>query len=87
MTFRIDEDVKIELYGSTSFIIGESKLGGPALLGDLSPTWHPLTCGVVSVDIDRGFSVNQSILPTLEVGTASIVLSGFAVDPTLNPLF
>jgi hypothetical protein len=87
MTFRIDEDVKIELYGSTSFIIGQSKLGGPALLGDLSPTWHPLTCGVVSVDIDRGFSVNQSILPTLEVGTASIVLSGFAVDPTLNPLF
>lgn len=87
MTFKISEDIKIELYGSTSFIIGESKLGGPALLGDLTPTWHPLQCGVVSVDIERGFSVNQSILPTLEVGTASIVLSGFDVDPTLNPLF
>jgi hypothetical protein len=87
MTFKISEDIKIELFGSTSFIIGESKLGGPALLGDLTPTWHPLTCGVVSVDINRGFSVNQGILPNLEVGTANIVLSGFDVDPTLNPLF
>jgi hypothetical protein len=87
MTFKISEDIKIELYGSTSFIIGQSILGGPALLGDLSPTWHPLTCGVVSVDIERGFSVNQGIVPSLEVGTANIVLSGFDVDPTLNPLF
>jgi hypothetical protein len=87
MTFKIAEDIKVELFGSTSFIIGQSKLGGPALLGNLTPTWHPLTCGVVSVDIDRGFSVNQGILPSLEVGTANIVLSGFDVDPTLNPLF
>jgi hypothetical protein len=87
MTFKISEDIKIELYGSTSFIIGESQLGGPALLGDLTPTWHPLTCGVVSIDIDRGFSVTQGVLPSLEVGTANIVLSGFDVDPTLNPLF
>lgn len=87
MTFKISEDIKIELYGSTSFIIGQSILGGPALLGNLAPTWHPLTCGVVSVDIERGFSVNQGIVPSLEVGTANIVLSGFDVDPTLNPLF
>jgi len=87
MTFDISQDIKVELFGSTSFIIGVSRLGGPALLGDLTPTWHPLTCGVVSIDIERGFSVNQSILPTLEVGTARIALSGFDVDPTLNPLF
>lgn len=87
MAFDISKDVSIQIFGSTSFIIGQSKLGGPALLGDLTPTWHPLECGVVSLDIERGFSVNQSILPNLEVGTATIVLSGFDVDPTLNPLF
>jgi hypothetical protein len=85
--FDISRDVKISVFGTTSFIIGESRLGGPALLGDLTPTWHPLECGVSGLTIDKGFSVNQGILANIEVGTATIELQGFAVDPTLNPLF
>ena len=85
--FDISRDVKIEVYGSTSFIIGQSQIGGPALLGDLTPTWHPLQCGVTRMDIEKGFSVDQGVLPTLEVGTATIELQGFSVDPQLNPLF
>lgn len=85
--FDISRDVKISVYGTTSFIIGESRLGGPALIGDETPTWHPLECGVSSLSIDKGFSVDQGILANIEVGTATVQLQGFAVDPTLNPLF
>lgn len=86
-TFDISSDVKIEVYGSTSFIIGQSKIGGPALIGDQTPVWHPLDCGVTNVEIRRGFTVDQGILPSLEVGSSVIELQGFSVDPQLNPLF
>ena len=85
--FDISRDVKISVYGTTSFVIGQSKIGGPALIGDETPTWHPLECGVSRLDITKGFSVDQGILANIEVGTANIELQGFAVDPTLNPLF
>tara|TARA_R110000796_G_scaffold114619_2_gene226315 strand:- start:3949 stop:5703 length:1755 start_codon:yes stop_codon:yes gene_type:complete len=85
--FDIARDVKISVYGTTSFVIGQSRLNGPALIGDESPTWHPLECGVSNMSIEKGFSVNQGILANLEVGTARFELQGFAVDPTLNPLF
>lgn len=86
-TFDIASDIKVEVWGSTSFIIGQSKIGGPALLGDLTPTWHPLECGITRLNIERGFSVDQGILPSLEVGKTTIELQGFSIDPQLNPLF
>jgi len=85
--FDIARDVKISVYGTTSFVIGQSRINGPALIGDETPMWHPLECGVSSMVIDKGFSVDQGILANLEVGTARFELQGFAVDPTLNPLF
>lgn len=72
---------------ASAFVIGESLLGGPDILGGSGFEWRDLTCTVAQVEMSIGGSVQNEIYFQPEPATANMLLQSYEYDPSVNSSF